>query len=119
MVFLDIRVEKSKEPKANDENREGEVMATNQAFEALFKRFGTDPFQIDRMASTMVEDLAELAGIHVPTFLGKKSQIGKWLSARNRDECILQNGQRVRLVLRRPGTGHPAAIYQLTVIGSH
>lgn len=95
-------------------------MATQQVFEALFNRFVTNQFQVDEMSPILVEDLAKLAGCWSSNFHGTKSQFGKWLSAaaRGDTECVLDNGQRVRLVLNREGTGSPAAIYQLRPVGS-
>lgn len=95
-------------------------MATKRVFEALFNWFGTKQFQVNGMSSTRVDEFAKLAGCWSPNFHGTKSQFGKWLSAtaRGDTECVLENGQKVRLVLKREGTGHPAAIYQLQLASS-
>ena len=91
-----------------------------QVFEALFNWSGTQQFQVNRMSSTLVEELAELAEVQLSWagLNGTKKKIGKWLSARDGAECVLENGRRVRLVLKRKGDGKPAAIYQLELVGS-
>jgi hypothetical protein len=93
-------------------------MSTSRVFESLFNWFDTNPFQVNRMSSSRLEKLAELAGVQLTSFHGTKSKIGKWLSARGGTEYALGQGQRVKLVVLRPGTGKSAAIYQMKLIGS-
>lgn len=95
-------------------------MATKQVFEAMFDWFGTEGFQVNRMSLSRVEEFAELADIQLSSsgLDGTKKKIGKWLSARDDTECVLENGQRVKLVVLRPGTGKLAALYQMKLVSS-
>ena len=92
-------------------------MVNVNAVQILFVLFGNKPFRIGNIREENVVDLAEVLGITVPTSIGKRTKIGKWLTCINNCVFELTDGTKVRVVMLERGVADNIGRYQLERAG--
>ena len=91
-------------------------MPESKALELLIGWFGYEPFRIVGMSEQRVDELEEVLGSGGSNSIGRRTNIGKYLTSIDRQEFRLSNGKQAKLVVRVRGVGDDMGQYQVKLV---
>lgn len=88
-------------------------MNLGQAIEALHSWFGDDPFQIRQLDDSQVKQLVQLTDNRGATNIGRRSNIGRWLSSLS-GKLIVGESSEYSVTVVRWADQSKAGIYRIS-----